>query len=144
MNNTEIYEKGIVKSIQKNSVVVERISEGSCSACMIRNLCNIENQIEITIETQQQFQIGEKIYIVINPNARILSAFMVFIVPILIFLLFYIILNSLFGLSEVLSIGLSFLSLFFSFIFIKVANKKFEKKFAVKIERIETNENTDE
>jgi len=142
MNKNEVREKGIVRSISLKpkhesrwNVRIERISEDSCSACSIRAICNIENQIEISVDSDTKYEIGEIVYIIVNPMNRIFVSFIVFIVPVLLFFIIYFIASALLHFPESISIGVSFFSFLISFLILKCANNKFEKKNHVLIEK---------
>ena len=128
-------EKGIIKSINGKRVVIERIQEGSCSSCAMKGLCNIKNQIDISVETSESFEIGEIVEIVVSPQTRLSSSFIIYIMPLLFMIIFYYLSFNLLNLTETSSVFISFSSLAISFLLIKIIDKNTKNKSNVVIKK---------
>lgn len=124
----------IVRKIEENIVQVEIERTGSCEGCAVSGICNSNNKIILhKIKTDLKLKIGDKVQVNIAPSLRIFSSFVVFIIPIITMLSFYLISKYLFKLSEDLSIVFSLLGLLLSGLFIYFIDKKFANKLSFKI-----------
>jgi positive regulator of sigma E activity len=137
-------ELGIITAINETSITVKKLSQDSCNACRIRHICGIQSQPEICLHHDSgggsrggnQYSIGETVEILVNPIARISSAFAFFIVPLFVLFLFYYLTYYILKLSELLSILISFVSLVLSVFLVKLYNGRFEKKYEIEIRKL--------
>ena len=137
MIEEEVHEEGIITNIDNEKVIITRSNTHVCTSCKIKGLCNLYKQPEITVFTKEKFNIGDTIVMIINPNTRILSSFIVFILPLLILFITYFISANLFKQTDEISIVISFLSLILSFFIITKINSKYSKKFDITIKKKE-------
>lgn len=124
----------VVRKIEENIVQVEIERTGSCEGCAVSGICNSNNKIILhKIKTDLKLKIGDKVQVNIAPSLRVFSSFVVFIIPIITMLSFYLISKYLFKLNEDLSIIISLLGLLLSGLFIYLIDKKFANKLSFKI-----------
>jgi len=124
----------VVRKIEENIVQVEIERTGSCDGCAVSGICNSNNKIILhKIKTDLKLKIGDKVQVNIAPSLRVFSSFVVFIIPIITMLSFYLISKYLFKLNEDLSIVFSLLGLLLSGLFIYLIDKKFANKLSFKI-----------
>jgi len=124
----------VVRKIEENIVQVEIERTGSCEGCAASGICNSNNKIILhKIKTDLKLKIGDKVQVNIAPSLRVFSSFVVFIIPIITMLSFYLISKYLFKLNEDLSIIISLLGLLLSGLFIYLIDKKFANKLSFKI-----------
>ena len=140
--DTHISETGIIDSIEGKNIFIVRENPPTCDNCKIKSMCNIQNKQKISIKTDEVYEIGEKIELIINPKIRLLSSFLVYILPVISLILIYYIANIIFKLSETISIIISFSSLFIVYFLIKYIDKKFEHNHNISIKRLVKNENS--
>lgn len=124
----------IVRSIQDNIAQVEIERTGSCKGCAVSGFCNSDKKVILhKIKIDQKLKIGDKVQVNIAPSLRILSSFVVFIIPILTMLSFYLISKYILTLNENLSIVTSMVGLLFSGFLIYYIDKKFANKLSFTI-----------
>lgn len=124
----------VVRKTEGNFVYVEVESTGSCEGCAVSGICNANDKTILhKIKTDLNLIIGDRIQVNIAPSLRIFSSFVVFIIPILTMLSFYLISKYLFTFSEDISIVISMFGLLLSGIFIYVIDKIFANKLSFKI-----------
>ena len=132
MNNHE--DIAIVRKIEENIVQVEIERTGSCEGCAVSGICNSNDKTIIhKIKTDLKLKIGDRVQVNIAPSLRVFSSFVVFIIPILTMLSFYLISKYLFTFNEDLSIVISMFGLLLSGLFIYIIDKKFANKLNFKI-----------
>ncbi len=124
----------VVRKTEKDFVHVEVERTGSCEGCAVSGICNSDDKIIMhKIKTELQLKIGDRVRVNIETSLRIFSSFVVFIIPILTMLSFYLISKYLFNLNEDLSIIISMFGLLLSGLFIYIIDKIFAKKLNFKI-----------
>ena len=124
----------VVRSIKDNFAQVEIERTGSCKGCAVSGFCNSnDRKILHRIKTDKDLKIGDKVQVNIAPSVRILSSFVVFIIPILTMLIFYLFSKYILVLSEDLSIVISMVGLLLSGLFIYYIDKKFANKLSFTI-----------
>jgi len=124
----------VVRKIEGNivHVVVERT--GSCDGCAVNGICNVNDKIILhKIKTALLLKIGDRVQINIAPSLRIFSSFVLFIIPVLAMLSFYLISKYLFTFNEDLSIVVSMFGLLLSGLFIYFIDKIFANKLSFEI-----------
>lgn len=121
---------GIVIDIKNEFAFVEVEKTQNCSNCKMKSLCfNKGNEKTIfKIENRLNAEIGDKISFLIEPQIRILSFALIYLLPIFILIATYIIFRFAIKLSENLAILASIISLPISFIFLKYIDKILTKK----------------
>ncbi|MCL2065512.1 MAG: SoxR reducing system RseC family protein [Candidatus Cloacimonetes bacterium] len=135
MEKENIIETGIVKSQNENIVVITRENPDACRSCKVKATCNTKHEIDIFLETPEKYEVGEIVELIIPPNTRIFSSFIIYIAPLIILIISYIISIEIFKFNDSISIFISFLSLIISFFLIKLVNLKVKKNNDIKIIR---------
>ena len=131
---------GIVKSVSDNKISVSRINTDSCGSCSMHGICGVKNQIDLVFKTSDSFKVGDTVEIIVSAEAKIFSAFIIFVFPILLMIIFYAVSFYFFKLTEGFSILLSIIGLVCSVFFIKIIDKRFELKERVRIRKVKINE----
>jgi positive regulator of sigma E activity len=129
----------IVTAIQKSVITVELTKSGACNSCAMRGICMGKNaSVQHDIESDLPLQIGDSVRIFIEPKYKLLSSFLLFIFPILVMILIYLLCFFVFNWQESISILITFASLIPSGIFIYLIDKKLRHKLQGKIlEKVE-------
>ncbi len=124
----------VVRKVENNFVHVEVERTVSCKGCAVSGICNANDKTILhKIKTDLKLKIGDRIQINIEPSLRIFSSFVVFIIPILTMLVFYLTSKYLFTLNEDISIVISLFGLLLSGLFIYIIDKIFANKLSFKI-----------
>lgn len=132
MDNHE--DVAVVRKIEGNYVHVEIERTGSCEGCAVSGICNANDKTILhKIKTDLKVKVGDRVQVNIAPSLRVFSSFVVFIIPILTMLSFYLISKYLFILSEDPSIVISMFGLLLSGLFIYIIDKVFANKLSFKI-----------
>ncbi|MBP7562307.1 MAG: SoxR reducing system RseC family protein [Candidatus Cloacimonetes bacterium] len=128
-------ETGIVVNSTPNDVWVERMSLEGCKSCAMSGVCGSKNTPQLKFKNDADYHIGDIVLIHISSSTRLMSSFIIFIVPVILliltFALFYYVLNT----SEKISILVGFLSLFLSALIIGLYDKYLAKTKAVSISK---------
>ena len=131
MHNEEgfIEDTARVISVENNQISFEMINNGSCESCGLHGVCGT-NDRSIVHEAYSDLDIekGDIIKVYLSAGVKILSAFILFLIPILTMIAFYLLGKLVINLSEDMSILLSVFGLLFSGFFIFMIDKKFAKK----------------
>ncbi|MCD4650652.1 MAG: SoxR reducing system RseC family protein [Candidatus Cloacimonetes bacterium] len=140
----------VVISTEKGKVTVEIDKSDSCDSCAIRGLCMSKgSSVRHTLETDIKLSIGDHVRVSASAGVKLLSSFILFILPIMMMIVFYFI-AKLIGFSEDVSIITSIAGLLVSILIIRLLDKRFANKIHFEIiEKIElpperTHENTSE
>lgn len=124
----------VVRKTEGNFVYAEVERTGSCEGCAISGICNANDKTILhKIKTDLHLEIGDRVQVNIAPSLRVFSSFVVFIIPILTMLSFYLISKYLFTLNENLSIVISMFGLLLSGLFIYIIDKIYANKLSFKI-----------
>jgi len=103
-------ETGIIQSIKDDKIIILVDSIGECQSCAGNKICgtgNANNKIIEIINTDPSFKVGDKVNIEFKPKIRVLSAIILFFIPLIILIAFYYI-GFLFFKKENISILISF------------------------------------
>ncbi len=85
---------GLVKDFKDGKATVIMNPQGGCSSCAMHGLCGTSDGCtEHIISTDIDLKPGDKVIVYIDPSKRILSAFLLFIFPITLLVIFYYIAN---------------------------------------------------
>lgn len=130
LENETTNEIGIVVNIKDNFVFVEVEKGESCSNCQLKSLCfHKGNETTIfKIKNILNAKKGDKISFVIEPKIRILSSFLIYIVPIIFLITTYSFCKYIFNISENLSILLAIISIPLCYFILKFIDKLFARK----------------
>ncbi len=124
----------VVRKIEGSFVHLEVERTGSCEGCAVSGICNANDKTILhKIKTDLNLEIGDRVQVNIAPSLRVFSSFIVFIIPILTMLSFYLISKYLFVFSEDISIVISMFGLLLSGFFIYVIDKIFANKLSFNI-----------
>ena len=124
----------VVRKTEENFVHVEVERTGSCEGCAVSGICNANDKTILhKIKTSLKLKIGDRVQVNIAPSLCVFSSFIVFIIPILTMLSFYLISKYLFTFSEDISIVISMFGLLLSGLFIYIIDKIFANKLSFKI-----------
>lgn len=96
--NIDKEDLGRVLKIEGDYAVVEMIKGGSCDSCAIHGFCGAgDKTIQHRIKTNLNLKPNDTVKVFIAPQFRLLSSFILFILPILAMIGFYFIGNAVFG-----------------------------------------------
>lgn len=106
-----MYKKGVVLSSENGEIKVKIISEteGFCDKCSIRGICNQkEDERIITLKYKKSITAGSEVLIKLNEGASISLSFLIFILPLMIFISSFLALKNFFndGISAAFSIAI--------------------------------------
>ncbi len=122
------HEHGTVLRKRNDTVIIKMEIGEQCETCAAKGSCisiGGENERHLELIYRKPIRAGDRVTIGYEPSSRIISAFLVFIVPIL-FLIFGYSIGSILFESEGSAILMSFAGLAISFIFIKIISKSLE------------------
>ena len=127
-------EIAIVKEVFSDEVLVQIERKGACRSCSMNMLCmGRENKAEFRLKKELELQPGDRVKLLITPESRLISSFLIFIFPIIMMLIFFLTARYLIKLTETLSIFISLLGLLISAFIIKYVDKKCAGKIRVEI-----------
>ena len=126
-SNNEI---GIVIGIKDDSALVEVKKGESCTNCKLKSLCFHKGNEKTTFKIKNILNAkkGDKIFFVIEPKIRILSSFLVYIMPILLLVGTYFICKFILQLSENWSILAAILFIPLSYLILKFIDRIFIRR----------------
>lgn len=136
MDNNEgfVEDSALVLEVNSGNVKFEMINNGSCESCGLHGVCGPKNrQIIHETETDLDLQKGDVIKVHLSAGVRIFSAFVLFLMPIIAMILFYLLAKFLFTWNEDFSILFSVFGLLASGIFIWAIDKSYSKKIHFEI-----------
>jgi len=133
---------GIIKEISNNKVKIQLFGEGinECNKCNLSNICfNYKNNERLLVidYNNKSIKEGDSVIVKINEFWVIFITFLVFIVPILIFIISFIIIGN--RIKEIYKIFLGLGLIFLYFLFIKF----FEKGLLSKVKLYKINREED-
>jgi len=128
-NNDIIEDTAKIVSVDGKKVSFQMINNGSCKSCSMNGVCGTNNN-PITHQsiTDLKVQVGDVVKVFLSAETKILSAFILFIIPILSMILFYLLGKLTLNLSEDFSILLSVFGLLLSGVAIYFIDKIYQKK----------------
>jgi len=121
---------GTVVDIQNGLAIVEYSRSDACDTCKLKAFCFQKggDVTKLTMKNNLNVKKGDIIQFEISPQMRILSSFLVFILPIIFMIGSYFLCKSAIGLSENISIVVSLISIAIAFIFVKFIDGQIKKK----------------
>jgi len=121
---------GTVVDIQNGFAVVEYSRTDACNTCKLKAFCFQKSGDVNTLTMKNELNVkkGDKIQFEISAQIRILSSFLVFILPIIFMIGSYFLCKSAVGLSENISIIISLVSIVAAFIVVKIIDGQIKKK----------------
>ena len=124
----------IVSEVRGNEVLVEIPKSDSCDSCAAHGICSKgETTVTHWITTDLRVVKGDYVRLFIAPSLRIASSFIIFMLPVLVMLVFYLIPRFILHTSENISILISILSLGVSGLIIYYLDKSWGKKIKFEI-----------
>ncbi len=127
---------GVVKSISKGIAEVEVMAGGGCSSCSMSLVCgSTKKNIKFTAKASENVKINDKVRIELITGSKVLSALIVFLLPVLFMVLGYL-LGTLLGLNEGLSVLVAMGMLAVSFVPVKLIDKLYGRKISYEIVEI--------
>ncbi len=122
---------GIVRKINKDTITVGITEGGKCASCAFAALCGIGNIKETEAIPRGQLKVGDKVKIIHKELSLILFAFMLFIMPLIVFITAYLILKSIVNskLDAILSISI----LIGYFFLLGAIEKKYKKRLILPV-----------
>lgn len=130
LENDKPTDVGTVVGIQKDYATVEFSRSEACNTCKLKAFC-FQKGGDATMLTMKNIlgaKVGDHIKFEISPQVRVLSSFLVFILPVIFMIGSYFLFKSAFGFSENLSILLSLISIAVAFVLVKFIDKQISKK----------------
>ncbi len=128
--NDTLADVGTVVDIQNGLAIVTYSRSDACNTCKLKAFCFQKGGDVTTLTMKNELNVkkGDKIKFEISPQIRILSSFLVFILPIIFMIGSYFICKSAIGLSESVSIIVSLVSIVIAFIVVKIIDGQIKKK----------------
>ncbi|MDP8314592.1 MAG: SoxR reducing system RseC family protein [Candidatus Celaenobacter antarcticus] len=130
LQNDKPADVGTVVEIQNGFAIVEYSRSDACNTCKLKPFCFQRGGDVNTLTMKNELNVkkGDKIQFEISPQMRILSSFLVFILPIIFMIGSYFLCKSAIGLSESISIIVSLVSIAVAFILVKIIDGQIKKK----------------
>ncbi len=117
-----IEDVGIVREVQDGKVTVELKRGGGCKSCSMRNICSPAGKpVILEFDTELTLKPGDRVLVMIEPRFRILSAVIVFLLPLIGLIGGYILAKSFF--TEGISIVIGFASLIIVFFIVRYLDR---------------------
>lgn len=123
---------GIVKAVNGSRYTVEIAKGGGCKSCAMHGICGIDKApMVLNLDSPQSFVVGDRVELEIAAGTRVLSALLIFVLPILILVLGFSLTRTF--LSEPFAILAGFGSMAIAFLFIRFIDKRVSKKINFQI-----------
>ncbi len=121
---------GTVVDIQNGLAIVEYSRSDACDTCKLKAFCFQKGGdiTKLTMKNNLNVKKGDMIQFEISPQMRMLSSFLVFILPIIFMIGSYFLCKSAIGLSENMSIVVSLVSIAVAFIVVKIIDGQIKNK----------------
>lgn len=121
---------GTVVDIQKGLAVVEYSRSDACNTCKLKAFCFQKggDVTKLTMKNILNVKKGDKVQFEISPQMRMLSSFLVFILPVIFMIGSYFVCKSAINLTEKVSIIISLISIVVAFIIVKIIDGQIKKK----------------
>jgi len=125
---------GTVVDIQKGLAIVEYSRSDACNTCKLKAFCFQKggDVTKLTMKNILNVKKGDKVQFEISPQMRMLSSFLVFILPVVFMIGSYFLCKSAIGLSENISIVVSLCSIVIAFIVVKIIDGQIKKKAMIR------------
>ncbi len=130
-------ELGKVVYADQKIVKIERLALEGCKSCSMGSFCGTKNNPALTFKNTQDFKQDDIVVLHINSSIRLLSSFIIFILPIILITLFFIIAHYVIHLKESYSIIIAFSSIIPSALIIKLFDKYIAKNKSIQISKKE-------
>ncbi|MGA1861949.1 SoxR reducing system RseC family protein [Deferribacter thermophilus] len=126
--------QGTIVKIENNKMYIQFIKDAGCSSCEHRETCGMTEEHNLfDFELKKGFNVGDNVIVTIEDKTLYKSAFLIYIIPIILILLTAIISNTIFTklkMNEILTpiITLLVTAIYFIVLRIKYKNKKIDMK----------------
>ena len=122
--------ENIVKKVNSDKTVVVSCSTSACSSCKAALFCSNKKHNEFLALNINNLVIneGDIVELFLNPKKTILSLILLFLIPLVIFLISFLFLRNITGLSESVSGLISLILMGTCFIFTYLFNRKYKEK----------------
>jgi positive regulator of sigma E activity len=130
-HDSEIVHDAIVQNSDNQSVTVLLSGNGSCSGCDAEKTCGASgnDRKEVVIKGNYDLRPGSNVTVIMKQSAGFLALFLGYLLPLLLFLICMIILNS-FSVNELLSGLISLGSLIPYYLLLTLFRKSINRKFS--------------
>lgn len=132
--------QGIIKSIDKDKIVVTFVRNSACSACHSKNSCMMtdskEEEITITDANSALYQVGELINITMEKSLGGRAIIIAYLLPFIV-LVGGLLITFFTTQREILSILVAFAAMTIYYIAIKLLKNRWEGAFQFKISKVE-------
>ncbi len=117
-------EIGFIDKIDNENAYIRVMTSAACKTCSSKGVCLAQDKpLTIKIPNDQNFQKGQKVEFEIIPQKRLLAGFMIFILPLIFMIAFFLLGINLLG-SEGFGILFGLGGFLVSLGFLKILNKK--------------------
>lgn len=118
-----------VVEVSTGRVKVNMLKPENCEGCAAHGFCTAGDKTsELWISTDLLLNVGDHVRVFISPALRVVSSIIIFLLPVILMLVFYLLAKYLFHTSENLSILISVLSLGVSGLIIWQLDRKWGKQ----------------
>ncbi len=128
-------ETGVVVKVSESDVWIERMSLEGCKSCSMSGVCGSKNTPQLRFTNNSDYKIGDLVNIHINSSTRMMSSFMIFIMPVILLICTFSLFFYGFKTSESISIAAGFISLLPSIGLIFLYDRYVGKKKAITISK---------
>ena len=124
---------GTVIEVEGEKIRVEVVRSANCKTCSMQSFCfGLNKPAVFEVESELELKPGDKVELEIAPASRIISSLLIFGLPILCLFLGYFIGNI--WLEELPSICIALAATAFSYIILKIIDRKLEKRYRFVLE----------
>jgi len=139
MSESNVCHQGIIKEIKDNILYVEIERLAACSGCHVKNACMSFNKkeeiIAVPVNHPAQFQVGEKVLLVLKQSMGTKAVVIAYLCPFLVLSLGLFLTYS-FTKNELLSVGVAFGATTLYYLFIKKIDHRLKKHFTFTVKKI--------
>ncbi len=126
MKSEQSVDIGVVTQIKGQKITVEIPKGGGCKSCSMHGICGTNSTpIVLSFETDEAYNVGDKVNISVGANIKILSSLIVYLLPLVALFAFYLIARM--YMQELGAVFFGFIGLVLSFLLIRLIDKKIGK-----------------
>lgn len=126
MESEQTGDIGIVKATNGNMLTIEIARGGGCKSCAMNGLCGTGNTpIVLHLESMEHYMVGDRLIMEVAPSTRIMSAVIIFLFPLLLLFVTFIIASRYF--VELYSVLFALGSMIIAFMIVRLIDKKVAK-----------------
>ena len=132
MNTENTEDIGIVTAINGTKITVEISKGGVCKSCAKHGMCGIDSTpVVLEFDTNDVYQIGDKVRITIATRFKLLSMLIVYVLPLIALFLFYIVARQ--YMKEIWAIMAGFCGVVLSYLIIRILDKNLGKHMSFQL-----------